>query len=327
MPDSRSGHLKNKASWTFDYDVPDSEGLTLLNGSFLGVRIFDKLSLPVIRVKYLVDEAAVPSRRKSGSVEGAIIGGVVGGIFGGPAGAAAGAAAGAGAGYAAAGNGAGPFADQIRWVLEGTHGLQRIANRNNEYVGIHEYEVNNVYWIEICVYARIGAYHIAQQWHLSHLGHILPRVWSKGLTINQDHTHHPYWRFDFDFDGHANNRVWAFDGASWKYYPVEANDTKVPGGYWFVRNERTNNGAWIFPGKNDGHADAFSSMDLAVRRYDSLEGLNPWRFGTGELGDLNGEPVANDDVVCWYVAHLFHRASEGGDHWHWAGPTVQVHLS
>src|SRR5690349_5770336 len=55
--------------------------------------------------------------------------------------------------------GAGPYADQIRWKLGGSHGLQRITNRNDEYVGLNSYWNGNVHWLEISVYARIGAYH------------------------------------------------------------------------------------------------------------------------------------------------------------------------
>ena len=54
MPNDRTGHIK-WGSWSFDYAVGDHEGLSLLNGSYRGVRVIGKFSLPVIRVKYLVD--------------------------------------------------------------------------------------------------------------------------------------------------------------------------------------------------------------------------------------------------------------------------------
>jgi hypothetical protein len=293
MPNKRTGHVP-WSPWDFDYAVSDSEGLCLLNGSFLGVRIFGKLSLPVIRVKYLLDDGVLGFTNDPPFLN----------------------------------MGAGPYADQIHWVLEGDHGLQKISNRGNEYVGIHEFEINNVHWLEISVYARIGAYHINQQWHLSHLGTILPRVWSKGLHTNVDHTHHPYWRLDFDIEEEGNNRVLVEDNGKWFFYPKEANDAKhrYRNARWFVRNERTGSGAWIIPGPNDGHPDGFSKIDAAVRLYHPSEETNPWPFGIGGLGFLDGEPTGNSDVVFWYIAHLFHRASEGGDHWHWAGPTINVQL-
>jgi hypothetical protein len=42
--------------WFFNYAVIDTEGLCLIDGHFKGQHIFTKLSLPVIRVKYLEDE-------------------------------------------------------------------------------------------------------------------------------------------------------------------------------------------------------------------------------------------------------------------------------
>jgi hypothetical protein len=82
------------------------------------------------------------------------------------------------------GSGAGPYADQIRWHLGGSHGLQRISNRGGQYVALFEYLINKVRWLEVAVYARIGPYHIYQAWYLSETGVIRPHVWSKGLTIN-----------------------------------------------------------------------------------------------------------------------------------------------
>lgn len=288
MPNTRTGHI-NWANWSFDYSVSDSEGLSLLNGAWKGGRIIGKFSMPVIRVKYRRDGGWHDWRRVLGL-------------------------------------GAGPYADQIRWVLGGSHGLQKISNRNNEYVGVTSYSSAGVRWLEISVYARIGAYHIAQQWHLSETGVILPRVWSKGLTINMDHIHHPYWRLDFDIDGTASNTVYFQENRGWFFYPREANDVKDSPRHkrWFVRNDITRKGAWIVPGPNDGQADGFSGIDMGVRLFHPSEEANPWPFGTGGLGFLNGEGVAQADIVFWYVAHLHHHASEGGDAWHWAGPTIAI---
>jgi hypothetical protein len=78
----------------------------------------------------------------------------------------------------------------------------RVANEhtNNEYGGLIEFSQDNVSWLKINVYARIGAYHILQEWYLSRDGSVMARVGSKGVAINMNHTHHPYWRLDFDID-------------------------------------------------------------------------------------------------------------------------------
>ena len=55
MGETSNGHQKWK-DWFFDYGVFGDEGLSLVDGYFRGQRMFNKLSLPVIRVKYLLDE-------------------------------------------------------------------------------------------------------------------------------------------------------------------------------------------------------------------------------------------------------------------------------
>ena len=288
MPNTQSGHV-DWDNWSFDYSVSGVEGLALLNGEYKRARIIGHFSLPVIRVKYLVDGGWHDILRLLGK-------------------------------------GAGPYADQIGWKLGGSHGLQKISNRNNEYIGLMNYSLSGVRWLEISIYARIGAYHIYQAWHLSQTGVILPRVWSKGLTINMDHVHHPYWRLDFDIDGGDANTVYFQDGEDWFYYPREANDVKDSphNKRWFVRNDDTHKGAWIVPGTNDGVADGFSRIDMGVRLYRPFEEAYPWPFGTGGLGFLNGENVTKTDIVFWYISHLSHHANEGGDAWHWAGPTIAI---
>ena len=50
----------------------------------------------------------------------------------------------------------------------------------------------------------------------------------------------------------------------------------------------------------------------------------PWPFATDHLGYLDGQNIAEKDVVSWYVAHLHHHAAVGGDLWHRAGPWLMV---
>jgi hypothetical protein len=321
MPDTKTGHVR-WGSWDFDYDVSGFEGLSLLNGTYRGRTAIGKFSMPAIRVRYLVDGGPLDWRRPLKQ-------------------------------------GAGPYADRLRWKLGGKYGLQRIANRDNQYVGLETYFVGTRAWVEVSIYARIGAYHISQQWHLSEDGWVRPRVWSKGLTINMDHWHHPYWRLDFDIDGQDFNSVFVRNFGTWSQYLVEANDTKNSdpraNTVWFVLNEATGAGVWIIPSKkppnapdgiDDGFADSFSRLDVGVRRYNTQEELSPWvytqgpiqegplgipvpvptwdwQFDTGELGFLNGQTVSARDIVFWYAAHLPHRASEGADAWHGCGPNLK----
>ncbi|RNL63894.1 hypothetical protein [Arthrobacter oryzae] len=306
MPNTKTGHI-SWGSWEFDYNVVGFEGLSLLNGTYRGRNVIGKFSMPAIRVKYRVDGGYLDWRRPLSK-------------------------------------GAGPYADRLRWKLGGLYGLQQIANRGWQYVGLEDYIRDGVQWMEISIYGRIGAYHLSQQWHISEDGWVLPRLWSKGLTINMDHQHHPYWRLDFDIDGTDHNRVFKRNFGKWSSYTTEVNDNKHfdprAETAWFVRNEVTLQGAWIFPGPKDGTVDNFSRIDVGIRRFNAEEELHPWRyekapwphdtwnwqFDTGGLLQDNGESVNDTDVVFWYVSHMVHHANEGNDHWGSSGPFIKFAL-
>jgi hypothetical protein len=225
--------------------------------------------------------------------------------------------------------GCGPYADRIKWG-----NLVKISNCGNVKVCQEEYTSGGVQWLELGVYARIGKYHIYQAWYLSANGQIDARVWSKGLSCELDHTHHPYWRLDFDVNGAGSDQVFVFDndrpnegwGPGWHKYRAENNALKRPqaGRVWFVRDNGNAHGVWILPGP-DGTSDGFSTKDLGARLYQGPED-EPWPFGaTGHLGYLNGEDIQEKDVVVWYIAHIFHQSSGGPDQWQAAGPSLVVH--
>lgn len=112
-------------------------------------------------------------------------------------------------------NGCSPYNDQIMWDPEDIedipeaflhfgqpYHLVKITNCGGKphYICHRIITWDGTEWIEVGVYARIGAYHIYQSWYLSKEGKIRSRVWSKGLSCNLDHLHHPYRRFHFDLD-------------------------------------------------------------------------------------------------------------------------------
>ncbi len=288
---SRNGHIA-WGPWSFDYNVTDYEGLALMNGNFRGTNIYYKLSLPVIRVKYVRD----------------------GGIFS---------------------SGCGPYNDIIRWdpytigdFFEefgyANHHLEKI--QGNDYVLVRE--IHNGTTLEIGVYARIGEYHLYQCYYIHRDGYIFPRLWSKGLSCNLDHVHHPYWRFDLDVDG-THNRVSYSNPTGSGVYTSEGRGTISNIEHHFlVENTSSGNGVFIIPGDTDtARADDFSRVDFYIRKYRSSEDREWWRSPEQEINFGFTENIyENSDIVFWYVAHLHHHANEGADHWHMAGPTLQVNL-
>ena len=291
-------------SWTLDYEVRDNTGLTLRNVSYGGELVLGKASMPVVRVKYVKEMVWwnpftwFGSRAESGRC--------------------------------------GPFQDRLRW-----QDLAPIANCADNKVCVERATVNGVQWLEIGMYARIGEYHLYQAWHLSEDGEVRPVLHSRGLSCNTDHHHHAYWRLDFDVNGNGLDQVFVQDrggpdqgwGPGWRKYTNERNDVKSPATQrvWFVRDQPTGHGVWILPGdgylplKDDGERDAFSDLDVAIRRASPAEDL-PWTFGArGQLGyDEDNQGVQEQDVVVWYVAHLPHMAALGPTKWLTLGPTLKV---
>jgi hypothetical protein len=94
---------------------------------------------------------------------------------------------------------------------------------------------------------------------------------------------------------------------------------------WAVMDRSSQRGYLLVPGAGDGAADAFSSADLWVLRYQPTEdrnGLQGNAAGDGLGAYLNHEDVGGQDVVVWYCGHLSHHAHDGGDHWHAVGPDL-----
>lgn len=224
----------------------------------------------------------------------------------------------------------GPFADRIDWS-----NLIPISWCSNSKVCQQSYISGGHNMLELGVEAKIGQYDLYQVWYLTQDGWIGAHLFGRGLQCQLDHSHHPYWRLDFDIGGFPSDQIFVYDnnradqgwGKGWMKYTQEFNDVKNPatGRAWFVRDNPTGHGVWIIPGTQDGTADSFSTKDGAGRLYRSLED-EPWQFGAaGHLGYDNGEDIQEKDVVFWYVAHMQHPVADGSSVWHSAGPWMLVH--
>jgi hypothetical protein len=243
------------------------------------------------------------------------------------------------------GNGCGPYNDQISWdpvdvgegvdVVQGPHHLVRMTNCGNQYVCSRETTINGKPWYELGVYARIGAYHIYQAWYFEDTGRLLPRVFSKGLSCNLDHWHHPYWRLDIDLDESSGQRVSFFKGTTWLgYFGSEGYVINDPAGesVYSIENAETGAKAWIYPPRPDKATGvvgptSFSQYDGYIRKYRSEE-EGSWPHPPEEdIGFSVHESLdSSSDIVFWCIGHLFHRAAEGEDHWHSVGPNIEFDL-
>ena len=224
----------------------------------------------------------------------------------------------------------GPYADRIDWP-----NLQPIPWCNNGKLCQQSFTANGHNWLKVAILGAIGSYRLYQVWFFSDDGWIHAQLYSKGLQCQIDHQHHPYWRFDLDVDGPANDQVFVFDnggpdsgwGAGWSKHKTELNEARNPPGdrKWFVRDGSTARGVWVIPSVDEtAPSDSFSNKDAASRLYRGSEDAG-WQFGpSGHLGFNDGENIEEKDVVFWYVAHLRHDHQDGGDQWHVVGPWLKM---
>ena len=169
-----------------------------------------------------------------------------------------------------------------------------------------------------------GWYRYMPEWRFHKNGSIRP-LFRFGATENSCvcnvHTHHVYWRLDFDITTAAHNAVDEFN-----LPPLVPNQLWLPCTYegkrlrdptrarmWRVKNINTHEAYEIVPGDRDVTADAYGKGDFWLLAYHGVaeydDGYNQ-TGGSGTAADIdrfiNGERVDDADVVIWYAAHFRH---------------------
>ncbi|MFP5319891.1 MAG: hypothetical protein ACLGI2_16555 [Acidimicrobiia bacterium] len=183
---------------------------------------------------------------------------------------------------------------------------------------------------ELVVLSQVqaGWYRYVSEWRLGPDGTIRPRL-SAGAVRNpvtcDPHTHHAYWRLDFDLVGPEQNQVQERNDptlpgqlAPWHTIRYESQRRREAGRErtWRVRTVKSPHGYAIVAGPGDGTADEFGAGDLWVlvqhpEEFDDGEGFttDPARARAQLDRFVSGELVEREDVVVWYAAHA---RQEGG---------------
>lgn len=188
---------------------------------------------------------------------------------------------------------------------------------------------------------QAGWYRYISDWHLLDDGMIRPRF-GFAATANpctcKPHTHHAYWRFDFDILTAGDNIVEEFNDPpiignnNWhtKLYEIRRFRDAGHKRRWRVRHAGTYTGYDIVPGSNDGTADAYGVGDVWVLRYHGTELDDGHGFTTNPVysrADLdkfvNGERVDGQDVVLWYAGHFLHDEAHPSAGGHVVGPELR----
>jgi hypothetical protein len=167
-----------------------------------------------------------------------------------------------------------------------------------------------------------GWYRYPSMWVFHDDGIIEPRF-GFGATQNscvcRPHTHHVYWRFDFDIVTAANNSILE---TGLTVQPQE-HSTEVmryrqlgPKQNWVIQGAGGES-CVIIPGARDGDADKYGRGDVWLLRSQTSLPYPSNQIddsGTGEFGSqvhigafLNGESIASQDIVVWYGGHFEHK--------------------
>lgn len=186
-----------------------------------------------------------------------------------------------------------------------------------------------------------GWYRYISDWRLRNDGSIGPRFGFAG-TLNPCtchlHTHHVYWRLDFDILTAGNNVVEEYNNppivgnSNWHTKRFEIRRPRDAGHQrrWRVRNKGTFRGYDLVPGGHDGSADGYGEGDVWVLRYrgneiDDGQGFttNPALSRAGIDTFITGESVDGQDIVIWYAGHFPHDEARPDPAGHIVGPELR----
>ncbi|MGX1885723.1 hypothetical protein [Streptomyces sp. NPDC055287] len=184
-----------------------------------------------------------------------------------------------------------------------------------------------------------GWYRYISDWRLADDGVIRPRFGFAGVSnpcTCKVHTHHAYWRFNFDIAGAADDRADEYNdpplgGSAWTHVRFETGRKRHPlhRRQWRVVNRATHQGYHIVPGPNDGTADAYGAGDLWVLRHRGTEIDDGQGFTTDPAlsrarldSFIGGESVDGKDLVVWYGGHFHHDEHDHTPIPHVVGPDL-----
>jgi hypothetical protein len=167
-----------------------------------------------------------------------------------------------------------------------------------------------------------GWYRYVNEWRFDVNGTIRPRFrfgTTASSCVCHTHTHHAYFRLDFDIAGSEKNVIWEVNG---RWMPIrrttEMMSPRSPtwNRRWIIENAGTGDKYMVIPRTIDGLYDTYGRGDVWLLRYhqdaelDDCTAQHPCSVGGNTEIDLaqfvNGESIDKQDVVMWYGTHDVH---------------------
>jgi hypothetical protein len=189
--------------------------------------------------------------------------------------------------------------------------------------------------------AQAGWYRYLMKWTFFLDGRIQPEVGfgarNTSSCLNYDHTHHNYWRFDFDIDGAGHDRVYETNqamhipesddrpGVEITSEALRLNDQGTL--YWTLRDWVSGRGYRLSPGPGDEvPAGKFGVGDVWLLRYNAAQIDDAGQPGPACAikfdNFINGETLQDQDIVMWYRGGAFHHGGDLDD-CHRVGPLLE----
>lgn len=299
-----NGHIAWPAEapvWEFDFYRPanrttvNSAGLEIRNVTYLGRKVFDRASVPVLNVEY--DEGGCGCFR-DWQTEEALIDPGDGAVLTLPCLAQS-----------------APGDVETACEVNADPANRQPGGDTGSFTGVTVEDYGSE--LVLTGHSRAGWYRYRMKWHFYTDGRIWPEYSYSANTATcttASHRHHAYWRFDFDIDGTPTNDVISEHSAmgSTTTFTAEASRTwgdPQDGIYWSVRDTDTQAGYDIVPSSEDLllPIDAFSKTDALVLRYKATE-LDDGGGGCAidYNSEMNGESLDGQDVVFWYRSSALH---------------------
>ena len=166
-----------------------------------------------------------------------------------------------------------------------------------------------------------GWYRYVNEWRFDVNGTIRPRFrfgTTQSSCVCNTHTHHAYFRLDFDIAGADKNVIWEVNARA---FPIrrttETMSLRSPtwNRRWIIENEGTGDKYMLVPRSSDGLTDPYGRGDVWLLRFheDELDDY-PAPGTEADLGKfVNGESIDKQDVVIWYATHSLHIGGSEDD--------------
>lgn len=284
----------------------NASGIELQNVKYKGKLVFKKAHVPVLDVQYVAGAGCGPYRDWEYSEDP----------------------------FQAPATGATDVAPGVRILATGQLASTELDSGNDtgNFQGVAIYTQDNGVGPETVLVTELqaGWYRYIMEWRFAADGTIRPR-YGFGATSNNcvcsTHTHHAYWRFDFDIVN-SNNKVFEVERGR-KYLTPLLTETFLNKNIQtnrslLIQNATGDEAYELVPNPTDGTVDAFGAHDFWVLRYKTPTG----NAVTSEYDDgrtccgganqginidswVNGESIDGQDVVVWYGTHFIHSDQAG----------------